>query len=73
MECSRYTDQRKKLFDRVRPVLLDLDSDLSTKSLLGFFDFLSTRGKERSTRDMRRKLLFHTLDFIADTGRFDTE
>merc|ERR1712035_152664 len=66
LECKRFTKQRSKLLRDSTPLLAKLDCELSTSSLLGFFDFLGSKAREKDTRSTRKKLLNHTLAFITD-------
>ena len=69
-ECSRFNIARSRFLAEVSPILKLFDRALSVPSVLGMFDFLVSKPKERETRHLRQQLLNHTLRFLADTCRF---
>ena len=71
LHCPNYSIQRDLLIRRVTPLMEELDSKIIVKSLLGMFDFLRGKRRERETREIRSHIMSHTLTFIAESGRFD--
>ena len=70
LECKKFSEPRSKLLRNITPLLAELNCELSASSVLGFFDFLSSKTREKNTRNARRKLLNHTLEFITESNRF---
>ena len=50
-DCARFQVQRQKLTKAISPILRDLNCKLSISSVLGFFDFLCSKPREKQTRD----------------------
>ena len=69
--CPLFTNARSTFIEAVSPILKTLGSQLSTPSVLGLFDVLANKAKERETRSIRRDLIEHTLQFLKDSGRCD--
>ena len=72
MECKEYEQQRKVMFEIVRGPMEDLGYNITTKTLLGFFDdhFSVKKNDENDYKNMCT-IINAVITFIVQTGRFN--
>ena len=73
LQCKKFRKHRQSFLPHVKACLRARDLKVTPDILLGFLPTCKKQSHEKQTRELRETIISYTLEYMKDTGRFESK